>query len=383
MKTMTKPLGGAMALLLVGSLVTAGLPSPVDARSAPTSFADLIETASPAVVQITAERTASATPVPQIPEHFRDGPFRDFFDRYFGNRIPEFTPGVPRGAIGSGFVIDADGIIVTNHHVVAGASEITVTLRTGESLPATLIGSDDKTDLAVLRVEPEAPLPAVEWGDSDRTRVGDWVVAVGSPFGFGGTVTAGIVSARGRDLGAGPYDDFIQIDAPINSGNSGGPLFDDDGEVIGVNTAIVSPSGGNIGLGFAIPAKLAEGIVDQLVETGTVERGWLGVSVQPLTTDLAEQFGLEDEAGALVASVMEGGPAELAGLRAGDLILRFADNPVETTRDLSRAVGSTAPGSTVELVLHREGSELTLTVEIGQAKKTVADLAPSKPKDAG
>ena len=336
------------------------------------SFAPLVKATRPAVVTIrTAGRKQDAlVQGPQI-----DPQMREFLERFFGRdpfgNLPQRRQ-APNGGqqrpmgLGSGFIIDADGVIVTNNHVVAGADEITVVLANGDELDATLIGTDDKTDLAVLRVDAGRDLPTVPWGDSDKVEVGDWAIAIGNPFGLGGSVTAGIVSARGRDIRSGPYDDFLQVDAPINRGNSGGPLFDQQGNVIGVNTAIFSPSGGNVGIGFAIPANLAREIVSELIEDGSVQRGWLGVSIQPVTPEIADAIGLEHAAGALIADVNDGGPAARGGLKRGDVILRFDDVDIETVKDLTRAVARTDPGTRTDVQIWRKGSEKTLKVRTGK-----------------
>ena len=290
-------------------------------------FADLVSEVRPAVVNV--EVTRAIRPAGQSRMKWRRQWQRPGMElpevfRHFWS-MPEFAlPDMPRAeGVGSGFIVDASGLVVTSHHVVKGADSVTVTLQDGRKLEAQVVGVDPKTDLALIEVEAGESLPVVEFGNSDRTRVGDWVVAVGNPFGLGGTVTAGIVSGRGRDIGSGPYDDFLQIDAPINRGNSGGPLFDRGGRVVGVNTAIFSPTGGNVGIGFAIPANVAKSVVESLRTDGKVDRGWLGVQVQHVDETLAEALGLEDAKGALVASVMEDGPAHAAGLRPGDVILSF------------------------------------------------------------
>lgn len=360
-----------VAALVLGALAVAPAvaPLPVQARTAPGGFADLVEQVNPAVVQIVAKKAvvpgAEGAP-PAVPDGLPEGPLKDFFERFFSDRMPGAQPPPGElGALGSGFVVDPSGIIVTNNHVVGGASEISVRTKGGDDYPATLIGSDEKTDLAVLRIEPKAPLPSVGWGDSDTVRVGDWVMAVGNPFGLGGTVTVGIVSARGRDIGAGPYDDFLQIDASINTGNSGGPLFDGDGKVVGVNTAIFSPNGGNIGIGFAIPAEIAEDVVAQLRDTGSVERGWLGVMIQPVTSEIAESLGLTETRGALVTEVAERSPAAKAGLRQGDVVLKYDGREISTLRDLSRAVADTGVGTAVKVELIRDQKARTVTAQIG------------------
>lgn len=345
-----------------------------ETATAPASFNPLVERVAPAVVNIatTVQRPAANTRgAPALPQ---GSPFEEFFRKFFenqshggrdGNGGP--VPGAvrPAQALGSGFIIDADGHVVTNNHVIDGASAIKVILEDGREFEAELIGSDPQTDLAVLKVESDRALPFVDFGDSDATEIGDWVVAVGNPFGLGGTVTAGVVSARGRNLNAGPYDDFLQIDAPINRGNSGGPAFNLDGDVVGVNAAIYSPNGGSVGIGFAIPASLARPIVDQLIETGSVERGWLGVSIQNVTTDLSEALGLDAAVGALVAQVQPDSPAAAAALEQGDVIVRFDGQPVEDSNDLPRLVAGVAAGTPVEVVVNRGGEERTVEVTIG------------------
>ncbi len=364
----------AAALVVAGSLAlgAATTPLPAWARSAPESFADLVDQVSPAVVQVVVKKEMSGGDGEQmqLPEQFPEGPFRDFFERFFKDQIPGPAPrkGHEMGALGSGFVVDASGIVVTNNHVVADAKEITVRVKDHADYPAELLGADEKTDLAVLRVKPTKALPAVTWGDSDKMRVGDWVIAVGNPFGLGGTVTAGIISALGREIGAGPYDDFIQIDAPINTGNSGGPLFNADGLVVGVNTAIYSPNGGSIGIGFAIPSDLAQKIVAQLREKGSVERGWLGVLIQPVTPEIADSLGLSDAKGALVTEVLPDSPAAKAGVRQGDVVLSFEGTDINTLRDLTRVVADTAVGAKASIKLVRDGKEMKLAAEIGAQK---------------
>ena len=343
-------------------------PASVPFAERPQSFADLADRLLPAVVNISTTQTVERgdMPAPDIPQFPPGSPFRDFFDEFFNER--EGPGGVPRRAtsLGSGFIISEDGFVVTNFHVIQGADEITVLLQDETILPAEVIGTDDRTDLALLRVESDRPLPAVPWGDSETMRVGDWVIAIGNPFGLGGSVTAGIISARARDIRSGPYDDFIQTDASINRGNSGGPMFNLDGEVIGINTAIFSPTGGSVGVGFAIPSSLAQGVVEQLMEFGRTRRGWLGVRIQTVTEEIAESLGLEQASGALVASVTPTGPAEDAGIVAGDVILSFNDRDVEEMRRLPRLVAETPVGSTVEIVVWRRGERQTLSVELGE-----------------
>ena len=291
-------------------------------------------------------------------------------------------------ALGSGFIIDPAGYIVTNNHVIEGADEITVTLHDGTSLKAKLIGHDERTDVALLKVESDTPLPAVPFADSDTARVGDWVLAIGNPFGLGGSVTAGIVSARGRDIRQGPYDDFIQTDAAINRGNSGGPLFNMDGQVIGINTAIYSPSGGSIGIGFSIPANMARQVVAQLRDFGHAKRGWLGVQIQQVTPDIADGLGLHPARGAMVASVTDDGPAAKAKIHGGDVILKFNGSDVKEMRSLPRAVAETEIGKLVPVVVWRGGKEVTLQASIAElpedVQKASATPAPAtrKPSDA-
>ena len=297
--------------------------------------------------------------------------------RHFWPMPGSAMPGMPRAeGVGSGFIVDASGLIVTSHHVVKGAESVTVTLQDGRRLEARVAGIDPKTDLALLEVDAGGSLPVVEFGDSDRTRVGDWVVAVGNPFGLGGTVTAGIVSGRGRDIGSGPYDDYLQLDAPINRGSSGGPLFDRSRRVVGVNTAIFSPSGGNVGIGFAIPANVAKPVIESLRTDGKVDRGWLGVRIQRIGETMAEALGLEAPKGALVASVMPDGPAASAGLRPGDVILSFAGEPLDTMKDLPRIVAGVESGTEVDIKVWRDGARETLTATIGaQGQDTLAMAA--------
>jgi serine protease Do len=292
-------------------------------------------------------------------------------ERFFGDRTMPFDgprgsgPGMPMAATGSGFIVDEQGLIVTNNHVIDGADEITVRLFDDREFKAELIGQDPDTDLAVIKIDGN-DLPVVKFGDSDKVRVGDPVIAVGNPFGLGGTVTAGIVSAKDRVIGAGRYDDFLQIDAPINRGNSGGPTFNLQGEVIGLNTAIHSPSGGNVGIGFAIPANQVAAVVADLEDDGKVERGWLGVHIQTIDEDLAKSLGLDKAEGALVAEVTPDSPAAEAGLERGDVILEYAGTPIDQLRELTRAVGDTDPSTAAKVVVWRDGNEQTLEVEIAQ-----------------
>jgi serine protease Do len=330
--------------------------------------ADLVERVSPAVVTITAAKNAPERPV------MRDMPpgFEEFLRR-FG------VPGLPDGdgngggrapqarALGSGFVFDASGYVATNRHVIADADEVTVTFQDGTERAAEIVGEDERTDLAVLKVKTDKPLPALKFADSDKVRVGDVAIAVGNPFGLGGTVTAGIVSARSREIGSGPYDDYLQLDASINRGNSGGPTFNMAGDIIGINTAIFSPNGGSVGIGFAIPSNLAKPVLETLKQNGKIERGWLGVSLQPMTKELADSLGLSKPEGALIAAVEPKSPAEKGGLKAGDVVLTADGKPMKDSRDLARHVGTVSPGAKVDLGVWRDGKERDLKITVAQA----------------
>ncbi len=367
-----------LSLLLAGApgAVAASGPAAAPAFPAPPSFADLAARLLPAVVNVASTETVSSSGdqgqgEPALPPLPPGSPLEKFFHDFMNHDQGGNAPPPPDRlqSLGSGFIIDPSGLIVTNNHVIAGAQQITVTLHDGTVLPATLVGHDERMDLALLRVHAKGPLPAVAFGDSDHIRVGDWVLAIGNPFGLGGTVTAGIVSARGRNLNEGPYDDFIQTDAPINRGNSGGPLFDMAGQVIGINTAIFSPSGGSVGIGFSIPSNIAEPVLAQLREFGHARRGWLGVRVQEVTPDIAASLGLKSAEGALVAGVNAGGPAEKAGVKAGDVILSFDGKPVKDMHALPLIVAETTIGASVPVEVWRHGKTDTL-------KATVAELQP-------
>ncbi|MCP5088958.1 MAG: Do family serine endopeptidase [Rhodobacteraceae bacterium] len=333
------------------------------ARGAPDSFADLAEQLSPSVVNITTTTVVAGRNSPSMPQVPEGSPFEDFFRDFFddgdGNKRQRRA-----SALGSGFIISADGYVVTNNHVIDGADEIIIELYEGGELEAKLVGRDAKTDIALLKVEADEPLPFVSFGDSDISRVGDWVMAIGNPLGQGFSVSAGIISARNRSL-RGSYDDFIQTDAAINKGNSGGPLFNMDGNVIGVNTAIISPTGGSIGLGFSMSSNVVSKVVDQLKEFGETRRGWLGVRIQEVDQDLADAIGLEKVAGALISDVPEG-PAADAGMLSGDVILNFDGKEVEDSRGLVRAVGDAEVGKTVRVVIFRDGKTQTLKVVLGR-----------------
>ncbi|MGB6120184.1 MAG: Do family serine endopeptidase [Mesorhizobium sp.] len=348
----------------------AQLPPGHPAAAGPASVADLAERLQQSVVNISTSQNVTSSDEPGVtPPQLPEGsPFQDFFDEYFKNRGGDGNRPQKVQSLGSGFVVDAEkGIIVTNNHVIADADEIEVNFADGTKLKATLRGRDTKTDLAVLLVDPtKKKLKAVEFGDSDTVRVGDWVMAIGNPFGLGGTVTLGIVSARNRDIQAGPYDDFIQTDAAINRGNSGGPLFNMNGEVIGINTAIISPSGGSIGIGFSIPAKLASGVVSQLRDTGQTSRGWLGVRIQEVTDEIAESLGMGEAKGALVSGIIKGGPVDNGSVQPGDIIVKFDGRDVRVMNDLPRAVAESAVGKVVDVVLVRDGKEQSVKVTLGR-----------------
>jgi serine protease Do len=360
---------GASALLLAvpAMLSTASL-----ARG-PESVAPIAEELQNTVVNISTTQTLKGSSEKSSSRGSgpKGSPFEDLFNDFFDDQEKE---GASRkvSSLGSGFVIDPLGLIVTNNHVIEGADEIIVNFTDGTKLKVTkILGHDPKTDLALLKVEPKQPLKAATFGDSSKMRVGDWVMAIGNPFGLGGTVTVGIISATKRDINSGPYDDFLQTDAAINRGNSGGPLFNMDGQVIGVNTAIISPTGGSIGIGFAVPSNSAVPVVDQLKQFGETRRGWLGVHVQNVTGEIAKSMGLQEPVGALVASVTPNGPAAAAGLKPSDVILKFDGDPVETMRNLPRAVASTPVGKTVDLEVQRAGEVIHLNATIGRVPEEV------------
>ena len=376
------PRAGVLALVLAGTAlggvaggvaIASGDNAPTTQLTAPeaasvpragahSSLADMVEAVGPSVVQIQVKPQAQ-------PQQLRGSDPRlsqreEMLRRFFGFGSPE-RQGPQRGALGSGFVIDPSGLVVTNNHVVADADIVAVQFSDGREFEGRVLGRDEKTDLAVVKIEGGGRFQAIAWGDSDHSRVGDSVFAVGSPFGLGSTVTSGIISARSREIGAGPYDDFLQVDAAINTGNSGGPLFDASGQVIGVNTAIFSPSGGNVGIGFAIPARIARDVASQIVENGGVERGRIGVVLQSVTADMAEALGLEEHKGALIAEVDASGPAARSGIRAGDVIRRFAGTEVDDGGDLARVVAEANAGSSVPVEIIRQGRRMALDLRIG------------------
>lgn len=357
----------------------------VPLNNAPTSFANLAEQLLPSVVNVSSTQKAQEPDevpfqeLPNMPQFPPGSPFEDFFEDFFmdrrggGNGRME-QPALPAASLGSGFIIDAEnGYIITNNHVIKDADEVRITLHDDSTIPAVIVGRDEKIDIAVLKVDTKKKLEEVKFGNSDKMRVGDWIVAIGNPFGLGGTVTAGIISARQRDINSGPYDDYLQTDASINRGNSGGPMFDLDGEVIGINTAIFSPTGGSVGIGFAIPSNLAKPVIDQLIKYGRTKRGWLGVRIQTVTDEIAESLGLDKARGALVASVTPGGPAEEAKLQAGDIVLTFDGKEVEDMRALPRIVAETPIEKAVTLTYWRDGKERKAKVKIGELEKAEDD----------
>ena len=350
----------------------------------PDGIADVAEKVIDAVVNISTSQTVEAKGGPSggdgrntMPKLPPGSPFEEFFDDFFknhrngpdGNRGGDMQPHKTT-SLGSGFIIDTSGIVVTNNHVIADADEINVIMNDGSKFRAELVGVDKKTDLAVLKFKPTKPLVAVKFGDSDKLRLGEWVIAIGNPFSLGGTVTAGIVSARNRDIASGPYDNYIQTDAAINRGNSGGPLFNLDGEVIGVNTLIISPTGGSIGIGFAVPSKTVAGVVDQLRQFGELRRGWLGVRIQQVTDEIAESLNIKPARGALIAGVDDSGPAKPAGIEPGDVVVRFDGKDIKEPKDLSRVVADTAVGKEVDVVVIRKGEEQTRKVTLGRLADT-------------
>jgi len=397
---------GLIAALTMGGPVVgqAATDTRVAAAAPENGFADLAERLLPAVVNVSTTQiikpdrpsgdheggagpgpeSRRGGPGPDMPQFPPGSPFEEFFKQFFDKQGRGSPDSAPRRmqSLGSGFIIDPAGYVVTNNHVIADADEITVILHDNTNLKASVVGRDTKTDIAVLKVKSDKPLVAVPWGDSDVSRVGDWVLAIGNPFGLGGTVTAGILSARQRDISSGPYDDFLQTDASINKGNSGGPMFNMDGQVIGINTAIYSPSGGSIGIGFAIPSALAKEIVHELITEPdhTVHRGWLGVRIQAVTDEIADSLGLDKARGALVASVNDNGPAQAAGIQAGDVILTFDGKPVDDMRHLPRLVAETPVDKIVPVTIWRKRAETALKVKVGRLTETETASATETPK---
>ncbi len=365
----------------VAGFILCQIITPASAQRGPETVAPLAERLIDAVVNISTSQVAKGPkgiPLPNIP---KGSPFEEFFEDFFKDR-----GGAPRGprnvsSLGSGFVIDGkEGLVVTNNHVIADADEIIVNFNDGTKLKVVkVLGRDPKTDLALLKVEPTTPLPEVKFGSSDKIKVGDWVMAIGNPFGLGGSVSVGIISAKQRDINSGPYDDFLQTDAAINKGNSGGPLFNMDGDVVGVNTAIISPTGGSIGIGFSVPSDIATNVVDQLRQYGETRRGWLGVKIQTVTSDIAETLGLEKEKGALVAAVTVGSPAADGGLMPGDIILKFNGKDVRTMRSLPRFVAQTPIGKSVDVEVMRQGAKQDLQIKIGRLEEG-KKVPPPRPR---
>jgi len=383
--------GRLMALVIVAPAALASWAA--SARPAPDSFADLAEKLLPSVVNISTTQTMKSDrgrehAGPEIPQFPPGSPFEEFFRDFFDHGMPKSgrPEAQPRKAtsLGSGFIIDPAGYVVTNNHVIADADEITVILHDDTNLKAEVVGRDTKTDIALLKVKSDKPLNAANWGDSDAARVGDWVLAIGNPFGLGGSVTAGILSARQRDINSGPYDDFLQTDASINRGNSGGPMFNMDGQVIGINTAIFSPSGGSIGIGFAIPSSIAKAVVAELQSESdhTVHRGWLGVRIQAVTDEIAESLGLDKARGALIASVSDNGPAQAAGIQAGDVVVSFDGKPVGDMKRLPRLVAETPVDKTVPVTVWRKHEETTLQVKIGRLEESDQQASTQEPPKA-
>jgi serine protease Do len=366
-----------------GTTGSATMTSPI-ALMQQQSFAPLVKKVSPAVVNISVTQNAAADAAAEEPEMgpspgSPSSPFDEFLRRFFDQQNPNgqrhLFPQIPGGqahriALGSGFIIDPSGYVITNNHVVGNAGKVEVTLQDDSKYPAKIIGRDPKTDIAVLKIKADKPLPYVTFGDSSAAQVGDWVMAVGNPFGLGGTVTTGIISARGRDIHSGPFDDFLQIDAPINRGNSGGPTFNLDGQVVGINTAIYSPNGGSVGIGFAVPSNVAKTVVTQLEEHGKVSRGWLGVQIQEVTPAIAASLGLQGEHGALVAVVTPNSPGAKAGLKQGDVILSFDGSEIGHLRDLPRLVAASAPDTGSTMKVWRNGQTIELHATLAELPNT-------------
>jgi serine protease Do len=386
------PNGMAIAALAAAIAILPVQPAATATRG-PDNIADVAEQVIDAVVNISTSQKVDPR-VAELPDLPPGSPMEEFFNQFFKNHHGQGGPGgnggqggddsdqAPRriNSLGSGFIIDPSGIVVTNNHVIADADEINVILNDGTKLKADLVGKDSKADLAVLRVHTDKTLKAVKFGDSDKLRLGEWVIAIGNPFSLGGTVTAGIVSARNRDINSGPYDNYIQTDAAINRGNSGGPLFNLDGEVVGINTAIISPSGGSIGIGFAVPSDTAMPVIDQLRQFGEARRGWLGVRIQQVTDDIADSLSIKPPRGALVAGIDDKGPAKPGGIEPGDVIVTFDGHDIKEMHDLPRIVADTAIGKTVDVVVIRKGKEETHKVTVGRLQDTekVADAGPGK-----
>ena len=362
--------------MLAGVAISAGQNAAAQVRG-PQSVAPVAEKLIDAVVNISTSQTLKSqqgAPLPHVP---KGSPFEDFFNEFFKKGGDQSRQDRKTSSLGSGFVIDgAEGLIVTNHHVIEGADEITVNFHDGSRLKVDkVLGKDNKTDLALLKVTPKKPLTAVKFGSAETVKVGDWVIAIGNPFGLGGTVTVGIISAKARNINSGPYDDYLQTDAAINKGNSGGPLFGMGGDVIGVNTAIISPTGGSIGIGFAVPAETAMNVIDQLKQFGEVRRGWLGVRIQSVTEEVASSLGVREDTGALVSSVVNDGPAAKGGVEAGDVILKFDGKEISSMRGLPRVVAQTPVGKSVDVELLRKGQKKSVKVVVGRLNEDDAGIA--------
>ena len=367
-------LAGAVPAVVTGVAALIALAPAASAKSTPDSFAELSDRLMPAVVNIaTTQRIGGVGDMPRFPR----GSPQERYNDMLGEPTGEVS------SLGSGFIISPDGVIVTNNHVIEEADEIRVIFQNGDQVKATLVGRDIATDIAVLRVKTGRPLPYVSWGDSAQARVGEWVIAIGNPFGLGGSVSAGIISARNRNIDAGRYDDFLQTDAAINRGNSGGPLFDMDGQVIGVNTAIVSPTGGSVGVGFATPSELARSVVDQIVKFGETRRGWLGVRIAQVSPDVAARNGLPRPRGALVAGITDGSPAAKAGLRPGDVVVSFDGKEIVESRNLTRLVADAQIERTVTIEFLRSGKKITAAVKIGRLDEGRMSLASATPGAPG
>lgn len=395
----------AIAVFAAAAIAWPLLTGPAYARG-PDGIADVAEAVIDAVVNISTKQTVDINAGGAMPNLPPGSPFEEFFEEFFKNRRGPGGPGGPGApggpggqgspgkqgdnpaptprrvnSLGSGFIIDPSGLVVTNNHVIADADEVSVILNDGTTLKAEVLGRDTKTDLALLKVKAAAPLKAVKFGDSDKLRLGEWVIAIGNPFSLGGTVTAGIVSARNRDIQSGPYDNYIQTDAAINRGNSGGPLFNLNGEVIGVNTAIISPSGGSIGIGFSVPSKTVVAVIDQLREFKEVRRGWLGVRIQQVSDEIAESLSIKPPRGALIAGIDDKGPAKPAGIEPGDVVVKFDGKDIKEMRDLPKIVAETPVGKDVEVLVIRKGKEEKKTVKLGRLEDTDKKVAAVTKKD--
>ncbi|MEM9222330.1 MAG: Do family serine endopeptidase [Pseudomonadota bacterium] len=369
----------AIAACAVALAFAAASPQSAAQDIGPRSVADLADGLLGSVVNISTSQRVDARRSAPTPDSGEDTPFQEFFEDFFDR--DDSTPDPRRvQSLGSGFVISADGVVVTNNHVIKDADEVIVNFADGRKLEATIVGRDPKTDIAVLRVTPDQPLEPLDFAASESLRIGDWVMAIGNPFGLGGTVTVGIISARNRNLQSGPYDNFLQTDAAINRGNSGGPLFDMAGNVVGINTAIISPTGGSIGIGFAIPSEIATAVITQLLEYGETRRGWLGVNIQEVSDEVAKNLGMDSPKGALIAGVTEDGPAEQGGIRSGDVVVLFDGHEVDTMRELPRIVAETEIGKEVKVAVMRDGNEVQLDVTVGQLEETEARAEPETPE---